>query len=223
MTVHFQGSTEVVEQFDTVDRVTRTYERFGKRVFDIIFVALIALPVGAVVLLLAAVIALDGHNPFFFQRRVGRDGRVFWMVKLRSMVVNSDEALRAHIESNPAAKEEWDRFQKLSDDPRITRIGRIIRKLSLDELPQFWNVLTGSMSVVGPRPMLPSQRELYPGQAYFRKRPGETGFWQIGNRSKTTFAARAHFDSSYYAKLSLRTAIAVVLKTVVVVLRGTGV
>lgn len=223
MTVHFQRSSEVVDQFDAVERATRLYERIGKRIFDLAFVALIAAPVGLSVLALAAVIALDGHNPFFFQRRVGRDGKLFWIVKLRSMVINSDEALRAHIEANPAAKAEWDRYQKLSNDPRITRIGRIIRKLSLDELPQFWNVFTGSMSVVGPRPMMASQRELYPGQAYFRMRPGVTGFWQIGNRSKTTFADRAHFDSSYYAKLSFRTDLSVVVRTVGVVIKGTGV
>ena len=223
MTVHFDGSSQVAERFETVERETRLYERIGKRIFDLVFVALIALPVGFIVLVLAALISLDGHNPFYFQRRIGRDGRAFRMVKLRSMVPNSDEALRAHIEANPAAKAEWERFQKLKDDPRITRIGRIIRKLSLDELPQFWNVLTGSMSVVGPRPMMVSQRELYPGRAYFNMRPGVTGFWQIGDRSRTTFAARAHFDSSYYARLNLRTDIMVVLRTITVVLRGTGV
>lgn len=223
MTAHFQGSSEIAEKFPAVSPEPRSYERFGKRLFDLVFVLLIGLPVSLVVLGLALIIALDGRNPFYFQRRVGLDGNIFWMVKLRSMVVNSDAALSAYISANPSAKAEWESHQKLTNDPRITRIGRIIRKLSLDELPQFWNVLTGSMSVVGPRPMMISQRELYPGRAYFRMRPGVTGFWQIGDRSRTTFAARAHFDGSYYANMSLRTDVGVIVKTVGVVFRGTGV
>lgn len=223
MTAHFQRSSEVAETLAFVPDRPRRYERYGKRAFDILFTLVIAIPVAPVVLLLALIVALDGHNPFYLQRRIGLDGKIFVMAKLRSMVVDSDAALNRHIASCPEAKHEWETYQKLTNDPRITKIGRIMRKMSLDELPQFWNVLTGAMSVVGPRPMLPSQRELYPGRAYFKMRPGVTGFWQIGDRSKTTFAARAHFDSSYYARMTLRTDLAVILRTIGVVFRGTGV
>lgn len=222
MTAHFQRSSEVVDQFSVDDRPVRFYERVGKRAFDLLFVLLIAVPVSAVVMVLAFLIALDGHNPFYFQRRVGHDGKIFWMVKLRSMVIDSEKALQDYIAKSTDARDEWERFQKLTKDPRITPVGRFIRKLSLDELPQFWNVFTGSMSVVGPRPMMTSQRELYPGSAYYLMRPGVTGFWQIGDRNLSTFADRAHFDNSYYAKMSLRTDIAVVLRTILVVARGTG-
>lgn len=223
MTAHFQRSSEVVEQFSVDDRPAHFYERIGKRAFDLIFVFLIALPVSAVVMIVAAFIALDGRNPFYFQRRVGQDGKLFWMVKLRSMVVDSEKALQDYIASNPDARDEWERFQKLSNDPRITPIGRLIRKLSLDELPQFWNVFKGDMSVVGPRPMMSSQRELYPGAAYYMMRPGVTGFWQIGDRNQSTFADRARFDNNYYAKMGFRTDMSVVLRTVLVMLRGTGI
>ena len=108
--------------------------------------------------------------------------------------------------------------------PRVisTKVGRLIRKTSLDELPQLWNVLTGDMSLVGPRPMMPAQAPLYPGQAYYRLRPGLTGYWQISSRNESSFAERAGFDSRYAAELSLRTDVRVLFSTVRVVLRGTG-
>lgn len=193
-----------------------------KRVFDLAFVLAILPLILPVILIVAALIALDGGNPFFLQKRVGKDGRVFSMIKLRSMVMDAETKLLDYLASNPEAKAEWDEKQKLSNDPRITLIGRIIRKSSIDELPQFFNVLLGDMSVVGPRPMMPSQRELYPGQAYYALKPGITGFWQIGDRHQTGFADRARYDADYYRLMSLKTDITVVLKTVRVVCKGTG-
>jgi len=222
LTVHFSESSEVSEKYQKTGKRLPSYGRLPKRAFDLAFVTMIAPFVGFVVIVIAALVALDGHNPFYFQRRIGLNGKLFDMVKLRSMVVNAEEELQSYLEANPEAKKEWDAYQKLSNDPRITPVGRIIRKLSLDELPQFWNVFTGDMSVVGPRPMMPSQRQLYPGQAYFRMRPGVTGFWQISSRNDTTFAGRAHFDSSYFKRMSLRTDMAVILRTVKVMAKGTG-
>ena len=144
------------------------------------------------------------------------------MVKLRSMVFNAEERLREFLDQNPQASVMWERDQKLQDDPRVTAIGRFIRKTSLDELPQLWNVLIGDMSLVGPRPMMVNQQHLYPGSAYYALRPGITGFWQISVRNGSSFAARAGFDSAYLRKLSLKTDLAVLFKTVGVVLRGTG-
>jgi exopolysaccharide production protein ExoY len=201
----------------------RVYARGLKRALDVLLVLIAALPVLAVVLPLAALIARDGHNPFYLQERVGRNGRIFRMVKLRSMVPDADAVLEAHLASDPALRAEWDQFQKLRDDPRITAIGQLIRRTSLDELPQLWNVLMGHMSIVGPRPMMCSQRVLYPGTEYYALRPGITGFWQTSVRNESSFRERAAFDRSYFQQLSLGTDLRVIWRTVFVVLRGTGV
>jgi lipopolysaccharide/colanic/teichoic acid biosynthesis glycosyltransferase len=110
----------------------------------------------------------------------------------------------------------------IPDDPRITPVGRILRRLHIDELPQLWNVLRGEMSLVGPRPMMPAQQALYPGDVYYRLRPGLTGFWQISDRNETAFARRAVYDSDYASRLSFATDFVVLLRTVRAVLRGTG-
>jgi lipopolysaccharide/colanic/teichoic acid biosynthesis glycosyltransferase len=198
------------------------YRSLAKRVFDIGFVLTSSVLVVPVTLLLALIVMADGGSPFFIQERVGKDGRVFRMVKLRSMVKDADLKLADYLARNESARSEWNRSQKLKNDPRITRIGLLIRKTSLDELPQFWNVLLGDMSVVGPRPMLPQQRELYPGQAYYALKPGVTGMWQVGDRHNTSFAARARYDAEYYRRVSLSTDIGLILRTVRVVCRGTG-
>ncbi|WP_106608823.1 sugar transferase [Shimia abyssi] len=199
------------------------YRSYVKRVFDIGFVVAIALPVAFVVAVLALIIAADGKSPFYLQKRVGRNGKTFNMIKLRSMVPNAEKELRAHLRANPDLRREWDEKQKLSNDPRITRIGRFIRKSSLDELPQFWNVLRGDMSVVGPRPMMVDQTQLYPGTAYYALRPGITGFWQISERNECSFAERALHDTHYHRALSFGTDLTVVMRTVFVVAAGTGV
>lgn len=199
------------------------YRGFAKRGFDILFVLMIAVPVTVIVALLALMIARDGHSPFYRQERVGKDGKGFSMLKLRSMVPHADRKLEAYLKANPAARLEWNDKQKLSHDPRITPIGRLIRKTSLDELPQFLNVLRGDMSVVGPRPMMPEQVQLYPGTAYYTMRPGITGFWQISERNECSFAERAIHDSNYDRALSFSTDIGVVLRTLVVITAGTGV
>lgn len=198
------------------------YRHVFKRVFDCALVLISAPVVVPVVLILALLVARDGHNPFYKQSRIGKNGRIFTMWKLRSMVHDADARLENHLECNQDAREEWDEKQKLADDPRITGVGHVIRKSSLDELPQLWNVLVGDMSIVGPRPMMPEQRDLYPGRAYYAMRPGVTGYWQISDRNKSTFAARAKFDNRYYDDVSLGTDVSIVMSTVGVVLRGTG-
>lgn len=226
MTAHFSNSSEVAGDLAEAVAVVHpsgAYRNALKRLFDIVFVfaaGIVILPV--VVMVSMIIIALDGHSPLFFQQRVGKGGRTFWMVKLRSMVPDADRRLAAYLKVNATARAEWQRDQKLRDDPRITRIGRFIRKTSLDELPQFWNVLCGDMSVVGPRPMMPAQRDLYPGQAYYRMRPGVTGYWQVGDRHNTSFAARARFDAEYFRDISFPTDMRVILRTLAVVVRGTG-
>ena len=203
------------------DRVV-LYDGLGKRLFDLAFVALIALPVLLVLAVLSILIAMDGHSPFYVQKRLGMHGRIFRMYKLRSMVPNADKVLTAYLDSNPEARAEWDRNQKLKKDPRVTWVGRLIRKTSLDELPQFLNVLKGEMSVVGPRPMMTDQRDLYPGTEHYEMRPGITGAWQTSVRNESSFAQRAEYDRDYFYHLSLLTDLKIVLRTFGVVVRATG-
>lgn len=198
------------------------YGRFAKRTLDIIFVLIVSLPVLLVVLMLALAVSLDGGRPFYRQMRVGRGGRLFPMLKLRTMVPGADRVLEEHLARDPAARAEWDHHQKLRNDPRITPVGRLLRRTSLDELPQLWNVLTGDMSLVGPRPMMDSQRSLYPGREYYAMRPGITGFWQISVRNESSFEERAQFDRAYFLNLSFGTDLRVLSKTVRVVLSATG-
>ena len=198
------------------------YRRAVKRGLDILFVLLAAPVVLPVTLLMAVAVAADGHNPFYAQRRVGRGGRVFRMWKIRTMVPDADAALERHLAADPALRAEWERHQKLRHDPRITLLGRMLRKSSLDELPQFWNVLSGDMSVVGPRPMMVHQAALYPGASYYALRPGITGPWQVSDRHATSFAERARFDDAYHSGLSLAGDLVLLWRTVAVMLRGTG-
>lgn len=203
-------------------RTSGAYSDRAKRVLDIVLV-LIAAPLALILVgLLCPLIMRDGGSPFYTQERLGRGGRVFRMWKLRSMVSDAEARLEAHLDACPDLRREWDAHQKLRHDPRITRIGRFIRKTSLDEVPQLWNVLRGEMSVVGPRPMMPSQRVLYPGTAYYALRPGITGFWQISVRNESNFSQRAEFDTRYLRQVSLITDLWVMLRTVRVVLCGTG-
>lgn len=193
-----------------------------KRVLDVTFVLLVLpflLPFLAIV---GVLIALDGHSPFFRQERVGLKGQRFFMWKFRTMVPNAESHLQSYLASNADARAEWDERQKLTVDPRITKVGRILRRTSVDELPQLINVLTGEMSLVGPRPMMPSQQALYPGHAYYRLRPGLTGSWQVSERHKSTFADRAIYDDAYETELSFLTDANIIVKTVGVVFRCTG-
>ena len=193
-----------------------------KRLLDLVLVIAAAPLVVLTVAILALVIARDGGSPFYSQTRIGKDGRPYRMWKLRTMVIDADARLEAHLATNPEAREEWDRTQKLRDDPRITRFGRALRKSSLDELPQLWNVVIGDMSLVGPRPMMPNQQPLYPGSAYYRLRPGITGMWQVSSRNNSGFAERAVFDQEYERRLSFVMDLRLILATLAVVLQGTG-
>jgi lipopolysaccharide/colanic/teichoic acid biosynthesis glycosyltransferase len=194
-----------------------------KRAFDIVTVLASAVFWLPIIMVAALLITLrDGHSPFYTQDRVGRGGRIFRMIKLRSMVPDAHEKLEAYLATDPEARAEWDATQKLKRDPRITTVGRIIRKTSIDELPQLFNVLWGDMSVVGPRPFMVDQQTLYHGRRYYDLRPGLTGFWQISDRNECNFAQRAHFDTAYYRAVSLKTDLTVIARTVGVVLRGTG-
>lgn len=214
-------------QASAVHSASPTYRRFGKRALDILAVLLVApvaVPLVGLILLLTWA---EGGKPLYAQRRIGRRGRAFVCWKVRTMIQGADDMLEQLIVEDPALASEWRRNQKLSLDPRVTRLGRFLRRTSLDELPQLWNVLTGTMSLVGPRPFTPEQRELYaggsPDVAYYSLRPGISGLWQVGRRSSGSFSERVKFDEAYGRTLSLGTDLAVLWRTVAVVLRATGV
>lgn len=198
------------------------YRAAGKMIFDWLFV-LAALPVVVpLVVVLVFLVALDGAWPFYSQRRVGRNGKVFRMLKIRTMVPGAEHTLQEYLEQNPKARDEWEHKQKLRYDPRITRLGCFLRKSSFDELPQLWNVLRGEMSLIGPRPMMLDQRDRYPGVAYYHMRPGITGLWQVSDRNESSFSDRAEFDTTYYNDLSLKMDLSIFVRTIGAVLRGTG-
>lgn len=228
MTVHLNDLDENLNRSSAPSGAVAVHCKPGlyrngiKRGLDIAVVIASSMVVVPLVVILALIIALDGKSPFYWNERVGIGGRTFLMLKLRTMVPNADRQLERHLASDPAARAEWEATQKLKRDPRITTIGRYLRKMSLDELPQMWNVLIGDMSIVGPRPMMPSQRELYPGTSYYSLRPGITGPWQVSDRNECTFAQRADYDRQYDMSLSLPTDARLVLATVSVVLKGTG-
>ncbi len=203
----------------------------AKRILDIAFTLLIAPFILVVGVVIAICIKLDSKGPIFFrQKRVGQDGATFEMLKFRSMYVNSDE--RAHREKiikymngeklNHDGKS--DMSYKDVRDPRITRIGRFIRKTSLDEIPQFWNVLCGQMSLVGPRPPLPYEAEMYSPHEWLRMagKPGLTGFWQVYGRSRVTFHDMVEMDIEYLEEQSLWQDIKLIVLTVPVMVFARG-
>lgn len=198
------------------------YTSFFKRLIDVALV-IVSLPIVLpFIVVFGIAVSLDGHGPLYSQLRVGKGGRSFRLWKLRTMVKNADSVLEAYLDDNPAARREWERDQKLKNDPRVTVMGRILRRSSLDELPQLWNVLIGDMSLVGPRPMMVSQKSAYPGTSYYRISPGITGLWQISDRNECGFAERVRYDDIYVQSVSFTQDLKILLKTVFIVIRGTG-
>lgn len=195
----------------------------AKRCFDILVTLMIAPFALAIVAPLALAIRIrEGQSAFYSQPRLGKGGRIFNLWKLRTMVPNGERKLEEYLVADPLARTEWEQTQKLRSDPRVTALGRYLRKYSLDELPQLLNVLRGDMSLVGPRPMLPEQWPSYPGTAYLEMRPGLTGLWQIGDRNRSTFADRAVHDTRYSTMMSLSTDLWILFRTPAVVFKGTG-
>ena len=221
---HYQAEGFVPAVDDRLDSGA-PYAAWGKRAFDIVLAIAIAPFVGLTVALLAAAVTLsDGGRPFFGHVRVGRDGRLFRCWKLRTMVPDAEARLQDHLDSDPAAAAEWAVYRKLTDDPRITPLGEFLRRTSLDELPQLWNVLRGDMSFVGPRPVTPDELEMYGAArtAYWAVRPGITGLWQVSGRNEVTYDERVRLDGAYLRRIGLVTDLAIMLRTALVIVRPTG-
>lgn len=212
-------STAVSKKQSAVKKLLkRSMDVFGALIFFLLF--------GAIYFLLWWLVLWTTGGPAIYKhKRVGRGGREFYCLKFRSMVVNSDEVLRELLEKDASARHEWNTTFKLRDDPRITRFGRFIRKTSLDELPQFWNVLCGDMSIVGPRPVVRKELEIYYGphaQTYCKVRPGITGPWQVGGRSDLSYPERVALDTNYVKSWTIWGDLVLVAKTVGVVFHRRG-
>jgi exopolysaccharide production protein ExoY len=200
------------------------YRKFGKRVFDIFFVV-VSLPVMLpLILILAVLVMLDKKAPFFGHRRVGMNGHKFYCWKLRSMAPNAEERLHLHLKSHPEARAEWDANFKLENDPRITRLGSFLRRSSLDELPQLWNILIGEMSIVGPRPVTATELDRYGAylSKYSMMRPGLTGLWQVSGRNNISYEERILMDVDYVNNCNLALDTSIIMRTVMVVVGYTG-
>jgi exopolysaccharide production protein ExoY len=197
----------------------------ASRVLDIVGSATALLFFAPLLILVALAIAILDPGPIFFAHsRIGRGNRMFPCLKFRSMVVDSAARLERALASDPALRAQWNLDHKLKDDPRITRIGRFLRKSSLDELPQLLNVLRGDMSLVGPRPIVPAEVRHY--GRYFREycevKPGITGLWQISGRSDTSYRRRVALDVTYVRTRSLVLNIAIIFKTIPAIILAKG-
>lgn len=199
--------------------------RVVKRVMDVSLIVLAApvllLALGTVALL----VMLSSPGPIFYShRRIRRNGAFFSMWKFRTMCVNSAEVLERYLAQHPEAKAEWSKTHKLRRDPRITPIGSFLRRYSLDELPQFWNVLAGHMSLVGPRPIVAAEVEKYSDsfECYCRVKPGLTGLWQVSGRSELSYEERVALDCDYVNRWSLRRDLSILLKTFKAVVHQDG-
>ena len=205
-----------------------------KRAFDIAFSGLFLLAFSPCIFLLALFVKCTSPGPIFYKSsRLGRGGKVIHCLKFRTMFVDAEERLKSLLQTDASLRMEWEIFQKFKYDPRITPIGKFLRKVSLDELPQFWNVLVGDLSVVGPRPptligppefYLEEIRKLYGASTLkiLSIRPGVTGVWQVSGRSHIPFAERARMEARYADSRNFWTDLTVIAKTIPAVLFSKG-
>ena len=222
LTPGVQTSLDWVEQPDVpvVSRVSA----LAKRGFDIlgaISIALVCLPV---ILIVAINIRLSGQPVVFSHQRVGRRRKMFPCYKFRSMIPDAEQVLQKMLHSNPEILREWRENHKLRDDPRITKFGEFLRKSSLDELPQLWNVMKGDMSLIGPRPVVEDELERYGNKAkfYMSVKPGMTGLWQIMGRNNVTYSRRVSLDTLYVRKQGILLDAWILFRTLVVVIKRVG-
>lgn len=204
--------------------LTKPTSRIIKRIFDILVSSLLLILLSPVFLALSYIIRKDGGKAVYGHERVGQGGKKFKCLKFRSMVSNSQEVLAHLLATDPVAKAEWDLDFKLKNDPRITKIGHFLRKSSLDELPQLWNVLKGEMSLVGPRPVVEEEVLRYHENKdyYLLAKPGMTGLWQVSGRNDVDYDKRVYFDAWYVKNWSLWHDICILYKTIAVVLKRDG-
>ena len=217
--------TEAMLMLKIKNQLARRRNRVIKRAFDLLFTICGGLCILPFLLVIAVMVAVDNKGDVIFaHRRIGRDGKEFKCYKFQTMIPNAQEALEKYLAENPEARKEWEESFKLTDDPRVTKLGSILRKTSLDEMPQLWNVIKGDMSLVGPRPIVAKEIERY-GE-YFREYamvpPGITGMWQASGRSDTTYEERVEMDTWYVRNWSVWIDLMYLFKTVKIVFTGKG-
>jgi Undecaprenyl-phosphate galactose phosphotransferase WbaP len=195
-----------------------------KRVIDIIGSLALLVLFSPLFLVVALMVSLDGGPVFYRHKRIGRDGKPFGCLKFRTMILGAEACLNEYLSYHPEQRREWEQDQKLAFDPRVTAIGNVLRRLSLDELPQLVNVLVGEMSLVGPRPVTEGELKHYgaAASAYLAVRPGLTGPWQVSGRNDVSYATRVAMDEAYVRNFSLWNDIVILLRTPGVVLSKKG-
>ena len=217
-----------LEKENTISKVSikKTSYFIIKRIFDVLIslIGLVLIIPFVLIVKLAYVISGDFSTIFYKQTRIGKDGKKFKLYKIRSMVKDADKVLEKTLELDPILNEEWKQNQKLENDPRITKIGKVIRKLSIDEIPQFINVLKGDMSIIGPRPLVKGELDSHNGnhEIYESVRPGITGWWACNGRSATTYKKRLELEYYYCEICSLSLDIKCVFLTIKAVLFRDG-
>ncbi len=219
---HFFSSETIVLRIP--NNLAKRSTRFVKRTFDIIVSSLLLVFLSPLFLGIWLIIKKDGGSAVYNQVRVGRNRNVFKCYKFRTMVPNSQEVLRALLEKDKEARKQWKKEFKLKNDPRITQIGHFLRKTSLDELPQLWNVLKGDMSLVGPRPVTRQELKYYGDDIIYYQmvRPGLSGLWQVSGRNDIDYATRVYLDAWYVKNWSLWNDMVILAKTVNIVLKRKG-
>lgn len=220
--IDVDGKPALFAQYNLLSNFSQTVKRITD-IFLSLLLAIVALPLLGVICLL---IKLDSPGSIIFrQERLGKNGKIFQLFKFRTMTINSEERLEKLLAHDEQAKSEYQKYHKLRNDPRITRIGKFLRKISLDELPQFINVIKGEMSWVGPRAYLPSELASMKdyAQIIHRVKPGMTGWWQVMGRHKVSFDDRLRMDEYYISNFSLLMDFYILIKTIFIVLGGHGV
>jgi undecaprenyl-phosphate galactose phosphotransferase len=195
-----------------------------KRVFDVLAASVGLVFLSPLLLLLYTAIRLSGAHALFGHARIGRHGQPFQCYKFRTMVPDADQRLNQYLAQNIEAQQEWAKDRKLRNDPRVTRLGKFLRKTSLDELPQLWNVIKGDMSLVGPRPVVYQELEMY-GKSlpyYVSARPGLTGLWQVSGRNDTSYTRRVRLDRWYVRHQSLLLDMRIIARTIPALVRSRG-
>ena len=217
--------TEKVFMLSIRNNLARRRNRLAKRIFDLVATVVGGLLILPILLILAVLVGIDNKGRIIFaHRRVGRKGKLFPCYKFQSMVPDAQERLEEYLAQNPEARKEWEESFKLTNDPRVTKLGAFLRKTSLDELPQLWNVLMGDMSLVGPRPIVTKEIERYGDyiREYYMVPPGITGMWQVNGRSDTTYEERVAMDTWYVRNWSVWIDLVYLFKTVKTVFTGKG-
>jgi undecaprenyl-phosphate galactose phosphotransferase len=216
------------EHYSSADQLEAGFRWRGaekaKRAVDLASVLVLAAVLSPFIVPLLVAMALSNGPIIYAHRRIGRDGKMFNCFKFRTMVPDADKVLYDVLERSPELKAEWLRDHKLRDDPRVTRIGAFLRRTSLDELPQLWNVLRGEMSMVGPRPIVKEELLRYGRSApvYLSAKPGVTGLWQVSGRNNTDYRRRVAIDVYYVRNRSTLLDLYILIRTVRVVMGGRG-